>query len=63
MRSNENDLVNKILAADTVFYTGSPGNKWDTVQYRYLINHPNRTQGFRPDFQNILHGDGHVDAS
>lgn len=62
VRSNENDLVDKILAADTVFYTGGPGNKWDTVQYRYLINHPNHTQGFRPDFQNILHGDGHVDA-
>jgi prepilin-type N-terminal cleavage/methylation domain-containing protein len=62
VRSNENDLVDKILAADTVFYTGGPGNKWDTVQYRYLINHPNHTQGFLPDFQNILHGDGHVDA-
>lgn len=62
VRSNENDLVDKILAADIVFYTGGPGNKWDTVQYRYLINHPNQTQGFRPDFQNILHGDGHVDA-
>lgn len=61
-RANENDLADKILAADIVFYTGGPGTKWDAVQYRYIINHPNKTQAFRPDFQNILHGDGHVDA-
>ena len=62
VRADENDLVDKILAADIVFYTGGPGNKWDTVQYRYLINHPNNGQVHLPDFQNILHGDGHVDA-
>lgn len=60
-RSNENELVDKILAADTVFWSGGPGNKWDTVQRRYLINHPSNTQPFLPDFQNILYGDGHVE--
>lgn len=62
VRNNENNLVQKILAADIVFYTGGPGNKWDTVQLRYIINHSQRTEVYRPDFQNILYGDGHVDA-
>ena len=62
VRSNENDLVDKILAADIVFYTGGPGYKWDKAQYRYLINHSNNNEWNLPDFQNILYGDGHVSA-
>jgi len=62
VRANENDQVDKILAADVVFYTGGPGNKWDTVQKRYTINHPSNTHPFLPDYQNILYGDGHVAA-
>ena len=61
VRYNENDLVDKILAADAVFYSGGPGTKWDSVQRRYLINHPSSIDPKRPDFQNILYGDGHVE--
>jgi hypothetical protein len=60
-RNNENDLVDKILAADTVFYSGGPGNKWDTIGVRYQINHRYPLDTKRPDFQNILYGDGHVE--
>jgi hypothetical protein len=61
IRNNENDLVDKVLCADIVFYSGGPGNKWDTVGRRYIINHPNQTNAFLPDFQNLLYGDGHVE--
>jgi prepilin-type N-terminal cleavage/methylation domain-containing protein len=61
VRSNQNDQVDKILAADIVFYSGGAGYKWDTIGRRYFINHPNSGNPFRPDFQNILYGDGHVE--
>lgn len=54
-------LNDKVLAADTVFYSGGPGYKWDTVGRRYIINHPNNGDPRRPDYQNILYGDGHVE--
>jgi len=61
VRNNDNDLVDKILAADTVFYSGGAGYKWDTVAPRYIINHRYPLDTKRPDFQNILYGDGHVE--
>jgi len=61
VRNNENDLVDKILAADVVFYSGGGGYKWDIVGQRYLINHRYPLDTKRPDFQNILYGDGHVE--
>lgn len=65
VRTNENDLVQKILAADQVFYTGGSGYKWDGVSRRWRINHTINYGSLtyqKPAFQNILWGDGHVDA-
>jgi prepilin-type N-terminal cleavage/methylation domain-containing protein len=62
VQNTDYHLEDRILAADTVFYSGGPGYKWDTVGRRYFINHPNSRDATRPDFQNILYGDGHVEA-
>jgi prepilin-type N-terminal cleavage/methylation domain-containing protein len=61
VQSTETHQDDKILAADTVFYSGGTGYKWDTVGRRYIINHPNSHDPHRPDFQNILYADGHVE--
>jgi hypothetical protein len=55
-------LGDKILAADCVFYSGGSGYKWDTVGRRYVINHESSYDPHRPAFQNVLWGDGHVEA-
>ena len=62
VKVQDRDLSGKVLAADTVFYTGGPLYLWDAVQPTYLINHRKWKDPTRPAFQNILYGDGHVEG-
>ena len=70
---HDKNLAHRVLAADEVFYSGGRTYVWDlTASYR--INHTRPPQGLpwddddyeddgpRPDWQNILYGDGHVEG-
>jgi len=48
-----------IIAADQVYWGGGPPYAWGNG---YEINHPSRDVPNLPAFQNILAGDGHVEA-
>ena len=51
----------RVLAADKVVWTG--GNiRGIGGGLEYRINHPSRKNPKRPDFQNILFADGHVEG-
>ena len=51
----------RVLAADEVVWTG--GNiRGIGGGLEYRINHPSRKNPKRPDFQNILFADGHVEG-
>lgn len=64
-RTTTPDLSEKILAADIVTYFGSCWNQ-DNVTYshgNYGYEYYLRGSGpDRPDFQNVLYGDGHVEG-
>jgi hypothetical protein len=62
MMDTERDGATHVLAVDQVFYTGGSGASWDYTQPRYVINHRDPKSIARPAWQNILYGDGHVDA-
>ena len=61
VRQHDKDLARRVLAADEVWFSGGPGYPWDWGD-RYRINHPRRDDGRRPEWQNILFGDGHVEG-
>lgn len=48
-----------ILAADLVYWGGGPSYAWGNT---YKINHVSSRSSDRADYQNILFGDGHVEA-
>jgi len=61
---NEKDdhLVDEVLCADMVWFTGGPAYQWDSADVRYRINHPRVGNSQLPDAQNVLFGDGHVET-
>ena len=52
-----------VLGADNVFYTGGAAYSLNgQVQTNYIINHAKWNDPTRPDFQNVLYADGHVEG-
>jgi type II secretory pathway pseudopilin PulG len=67
VQTTDSDLSNRILGGDLVRFSGGPGYGWEQGGgARWVINHINShyasSGDSRPDFQNLLYGDGHVEA-
>jgi len=63
VRQNDSNLAQRVLAADEVFIANSLDPVFIVVGSRPArINHPRSNDPKRPDFQNILFGDGHVEG-
>ncbi len=56
LMDSDDDLGNRVLACDSVW--ADPVGSF-APDYR-VINHPDRSNAARPDFQNVLYGAGHV---
>ena len=56
-KQGEPGAAHHVLAADLVWWGGGSG-----YGNGYIINHPMRSDPNRPAYQNILFGDGHVEA-
>jgi type II secretory pathway pseudopilin PulG len=66
VQTSDSDLSNRILGGDLVRYSGGSGSGWEQGGgARFVINHINShystSSDSRPDFQNLLYGDGHVE--